>query len=101
LSLLSQASQCLWARWWNGLLIDTWCHWVCVFLNLFLIVSGRRPRHASVASSLHGFDNAPGRRSHTHPSQSSINSNVMHALLFRGQNYYIFANIFFWHCLSV
>jgi hypothetical protein len=23
LSLLSQASQCLWARWWNGLLIDT------------------------------------------------------------------------------
>jgi hypothetical protein len=66
-----------------------------LLLNLFLILSKRWPRNASIASILRGFDNTLGRRSHTHQSQSSINSNVIHAF-FWAQTIMALHKIFFW-----
>jgi hypothetical protein len=76
-------------------LIDTssGCNWfvmplgiitilVFLFLILFLILLERWPWNAFIASILHGFDNTSGRRSHTYPSQSSINSDVIHAFFY-------------------
>jgi hypothetical protein len=67
---------------------------VFLSLNLFLILLERWPQNASIASILSGFDNTPGQHSHTHPSQFSINSDVIHAF-FLDPNYYIFAKFSF------